>query len=340
MIELERVGKSYGSTAVVADVSLTVAEGEICVLIGPSGAGKSTVLKMINRLLPLSAGTIRVAGEDVTRVSAEALRRRMGYVIQSVGLFPHWTVERNIAAVPELLGWTRAKIRDRVAELLTLLQLEPEEFRRKYPHQLSGGQQQRVGVARALAADPAVLLMDEPFGALDPLTREALQGELLRIHRQSRKTIVFVTHDMEEALKLASRIALLERGRLVQIGTPREVLTAPANDFVRDFVGREDLGIRLLGVERVAERLRAGEAAPGAPIAASASLRQALSQMVSRGTDRLAVAEEDGRPAGARHLRDQTRRERCGSAGRRASRAIRCSGRRSPSSRWCCSCRR
>jgi osmoprotectant transport system ATP-binding protein len=278
------------------------------VLVGPSGAGKSTVLKMINRLVPPSSGTVRVAGEDAARLRPEVLRRRMGYVIQSIGLFPHWTVERNIGAVPALLGWPRAKIRERVSELLELLQLEPGRFRAMYPHQLSGGQQQRVGVARALAGDPAVLLMDEPFGALDPITRDALQEELARLHRRNAKTIVFVTHDMEEALRLASRVAILDRGRLVQVGTPREVLSSPANDFVRDFVGRKDLGLRLLAVETVASRLRAGETAPGAPIAAAASLREALSEMIVRGADRLAVAGPDGRPAGAVHLADLTRR--------------------------------
>jgi osmoprotectant transport system ATP-binding protein len=308
MIELEHVSKRYGPSAVVDDLSLTIAEGELCVLVGPSGAGKSTVLRMINRLIPPSSGAIRVGGEDAASMRPEALRRRIGYVIQSIGLFPHWTVERNIGAVPALLGWPKARIRARVRELLEMLQLDPGAFRGKYPHQLSGGQQQRVGVARALAADPAVLLMDEPFGALDPITRDTLQEELARLHRQNRKTIVFVTHDMEEALRLASRVAILDRGRLVQIGTPREVLEAPADDFVRDFVGRKDLGLRLLSVGRVAERVRAGEAAPGAPIAASATLREALSQMVSRGADRLAVVDEDGRPAGSIHLADLTHR--------------------------------
>ena len=308
MIELAHVSKRYGDAAVVDELTLTIAEGELCVLVGPSGAGKSTVLRMINRLIPPSSGTIRIGGEDAAAMRAEALRRRIGYVIQSIGLFPHWTVERNIGAVPALLGWPKARIRARVTELLEMLQLEPNLFRGKYPHQLSGGQQQRIGVARALAADPAVLLMDEPFGALDPITRDTLQEELARLHRQSRKTIVFVTHDMEEALRLASRVAILDRGRLVQVGTPREVLSAPTDDFVRDFVGRKDLGLRLLSVERVTERVHAGETAPGAPIAASATLREALSQMVARGADRLAVADEDGRPAGSIHLADLTHR--------------------------------
>ena len=308
MIELDHVTKRYGNSIVVDDLSLAIRDGEFCVIIGSSGAGKSTALKMINQLIPPSAGAIRIDGKDAATVAPEELRRRMGYVIQSIGLFPHWTVERNIGAVPALLGWPAARIRDRTRELLALLKLDPEGFRRKYPHQLSIGQQQRVGIARALAADPDVLLMDEPFGALDPITRDALQSEIARIHRQSRKTIVFVTHDMEEALKLASRIAVMDRGRLIQAGTPREILAAPANDFVRDLVGQDEVGIRLLSVETVANRLRRGEAAPDQPIAATASLRQALSRMIAEGTDRLAVIDAEGRPIGALHLADIVRR--------------------------------
>jgi len=308
MIELDHVTKRYGNSIVVDDLSLIIRDGEFCVIIGSSGAGKSTALKMINQLIPPSAGAIRIDGKDAATVAPEELRRRMGYVIQSIGLFPHWTVERNIGAVPALLGWPAARIRDRTRELLALLKLDPEGFRRKYPHQLSIGQQQRVGIARALAADPDVLLMDEPFGALDPITRDALQSEIARIHRQSRKTIVFVTHDMEEALKLASRIAVMDRGRVIQAGTPREILAAPANDFVRDLVGQDEVGIRLLSVETVANRLRRGEAAPDQPIAATASLRQALSRMIAEGTDRLAVIDAEGRPIGALHLADIVRR--------------------------------
>ena len=308
MIELERVSKRYGDATVVDDLTLAIGEGEFCVLIGSSGAGKSTALKMINQLIPPSAGTIRVDGKDAATVAPEALRRRMGYVIQSIGLFPHWTVERNVGAVPALLGWPRARIAERTRELLALLKLEPQSFARKYPHQLSIGQQQRVGSARALAADPDVLLMDEPFGALDPITRDALQAEMQRIHRESRKTIVFVTHDMEEALKLATRIAVMDRGRLIQAGTPLEILAQPASDFVRELVGQDELGIRLLSVETVENRMRRG-AGPAAPtIATTASLRQALSRMIAAGSDRLAVTDGDGRPVGALHLADIVRR--------------------------------
>jgi osmoprotectant transport system ATP-binding protein len=307
MIELDGVSKQYGDLPVVAGVSFTIGKGEFFVVIGPSGSGKSTTLKMINRLVPSSAGLIRLEGQDIRDFKPEQLRRRMGYVFQSIGLFPHWTVERNVATVPELLGWPKAQIQSRVAELLTLLKLDPDGFGRKYPHQLSGGEQQRVGVARALAARPDVLLMDEPFGALDPVTRASLQEEIVRIHGDSGTTIVFVTHDIDEALKLASRIAILEQGRLVQTGTPRELLATPATDFVRDFVGRDDHGIRLLSVEPVSNRLRAGKVAPGEPIADSASLRQALSQMISRGTDRLGVVDASGRNLGVLELADLAR---------------------------------
>ena len=309
MIELERVSKRYGDATVVDDLTLAIGEGEFCVLIGSSGAGKSTALKMINQLIPPSAGTIRVDGKDAATVAPEALRRRMGYVIQSIGLFPHWTVERNVGAVSALLGWPKSRIAERTRELLALLKLEPQSFARKYPHQLSIGQQQRVGIARALAADPDVLLMDEPFGALDPITRDALQAEMQRIHRESRKTIVFVTHDMEEALKLATRIAVMDRGRLIQAGTPLEILAQPASDFVRELVGQDELGIRLLSVETVENRMRRGAGPAAAPtIAATASLRQALSRMIAAGSDRLAVTDGDGRPVGALHLADIVRR--------------------------------
>ena len=308
MIELERVSKRYRASVAVADLSLAIGPGEFCALIGGSGAGKSTTLKMINRLIEPSEGRIRVGGRDVRELEPAALRRRMGYVIQSIGLFPHWSVARNIGTVPELLGWPAARIRDRAAELLAQLKLAPGEFLDQYPHQLSIGQQQRVGIARALAADPDMLLMDEPFGALDPITRDALQAEIAAIQRQSGKTIVFVTHDIDEALRLASRIAVLNRGRLVQFGTPIELLTAPASEFVRDLIGGDDVGVKLLGVATVASRLRPGETAPGVPIAAAASLRQALSRMAAEGRDRLAVAAADGRPAGAIHLADLLRR--------------------------------
>ncbi|MGM8932388.1 ABC transporter ATP-binding protein [Salinicola halophyticus] len=246
MIELQGLTKTYAGKNVVDDISLTLDTGEFGVLIGPSGCGKSTTLKMINRLVPLSGGRIILNGDDVTELPAEQLRRRIGYAIQSTGLFPHWSVAQNIATVPQLLKWPKSRIDDRVDELMAMFHLDPTEFRHKYPHQLSGGQAQRVGVARALAADPEVLLMDEPFGAVDPLTREVLQAEMRRVHRQTGKTIVFVTHDMDEALQLATRIALLNGGKLVQYDRPIELMVKPDNDFVREFIGQADLGLKLL----------------------------------------------------------------------------------------------
>jgi osmoprotectant transport system ATP-binding protein len=308
MIELDRVTRRYEGVLAVEDLTLTIADGEFFVLIGSSGAGKSTTLRMINRLIPNTEGAIRIDGRDIREFEPAALRRRMGYVIQSIGLFPHWSVARNIGTVPELLGWPAARIRARAAELLALFKLPPDEFLGKYPHQLSIGQQQRVGIARALAADQDILLMDEPFGALDPITREALQAEIAEIQQASRKTVIFVTHDMDEALRLATRIAVMDRGRLVQTGTPLELLTAPAGDFVRELIGRDDLGVKLLGVATVASRYRAAETAPGEPIPAEASLRQALSRMVAEGRDRLAVIDAEGRPAGAIHFADLLRR--------------------------------
>jgi len=236
------------------------------------------------------------------------VRRRIGYAIQSVGLFPHWTVERNIATVPNLLGWSRTRIRERVSELLALLQLDETRFRGAYPHQLSGGQAQRVGVARALAGDPEVLLMDEPFGALDPITRAALQAETQRIQRQLGKTILFVTHDMDEALRLGARIAVLDRGRLARVGTPAELLADPGDPLVVELLGGDGLGLRRLTLETVASRLRPGEVAEGEPIAASAKLDDALSRMMALGADRLPVRDDAGQPLGAVRLQDFPRR--------------------------------
>ena len=239
-------------------------------LLGPSGCGKSTTLRMINRLVAADAGTIRIGGEDVTRLPPEALRRRIGYAIQSTGLFPHWTVADNIATVPRLLKWPAARVGARVDELLELLRLDPAAYRGKYPHQLSGGEQQRVGVARALAADPELLLMDEPFAAVDPITRDALQGELARIHRATGKTIVFVTHDIEEALRLATMIAIMDEGRIVQFATAARPPRASGERFRPRFRRRQGLGLKLLSVRTVADRLRPvgsdGDSAEGEPL--------------------------------------------------------------------------
>jgi osmoprotectant transport system ATP-binding protein len=307
MIEIDRVSKAYDGRRVVDELSLTIPEGTFCVLLGPSGCGKSTTLRMINRLVAFDSGTIRVGGEDVRRVPEEALRRRIGYAIQSIGLFPHWRIEDNIATVPRLLNWPRARVQDRVEELLELLRLDPATYRSKYPHQLSGGEQQRVGVARALAADPDLLLMDEPFAAVDPVTRAALQGEIIRIHRATKKTIVFVTHDIEEALILASDIAIMERGHLAQWGTPLDLLEHPANGFVAEFVGGEGGALKLLSLRTVADRLHPGELAEGEPVPKDTSLRDALAQMAARHTDRLPVVDPVGRPLGVITLADLVR---------------------------------
>ena len=303
MIQFNQVSKIFQGKPAVDDLTLQIAKGEFAVLIGTSGSGKSTTLKMINRLIEHDQGKIYFADEEIQKFKPQDLRRRMGYAIQSIGLFPHWTVEENIATVPQLLKWPRARIRDRVTELLELLHLEPELFRHRYPHQLSGGQQQRVGVARALAADPEVLLMDEPFGALDPVTRTALQTEIARIHHLSGRTIVLVTHDIDEALALADRIVLLDQGRVVQQGTPLELLTAPANDFVRDFFGRSDRGIKLLSLGTVAERVRPGHA-DGEPISSTMNLREARSVVVARGSECLPVVGEPGEALGVLHFND------------------------------------
>ena len=304
MIELREVGKYYGATRAIDDLSLTIGRGEFVVLIGASGSGKSTLLKVINRLVEHDRGRVLFQGQEIRSFRPEDIRRRMGYAIQSIGLFPHWTVARNIATVPELLGWPAARIAARVDELLDLLGLAPTLYRQRYPQQLSGGQQQRVGVARALAADPELLLMDEPFGALDPVTRAALQQELARIHKASGKTIVMVTHDIEEALRLATRIVLLDHGRVLQSGTPEQLLAQPANDAVADFFGRAERGLRLLALHTVAERVREGEAAEGAPLAATLNLREALSMMVAQRAERLPVVDGEGRALGAIHFAD------------------------------------
>ncbi|KEY42485.1 ABC transporter ATP-binding protein [Pantoea agglomerans] len=303
MIEFDGVSRAFNGKAAVKDLSLQVAKGEFCVLLGTSGSGKSTTLKMINRLVEFDSGEIRFAGESIRQLDARTLRRRMGYAIQSIGLFPHWTVRKNIATVPVLLGWPRAQVNERITALLALLNLDAQLLDR-YPHQLSGGQQQRIGVARALAADPEVLLMDEPFGALDPVTRGVLQQEMLRIHQLSGRTIVLVTHDIDEALTLADRIVLMDNGEIVQQGRPVELLTQPKNDFVRDFFGRSEMGVRLLSLEQVGNAVRRGEWLPGEPIAAALTLRYALSQFIARRTDKLPVIDDQQRPLGVLHFGD------------------------------------
>ena len=246
MIELQHLTKQYGERVAVRDLSLTVAEGELLVLLGGSGSGKTTTLKMINRLIEPSAGSVLVDGRDVAELASHDLRRRIGYAFQQVGLFPHMTVGENVGVTPALLGWTEDTIRRRVDELLALVELDPDQTRDRRPDQLSGGQQQRVGVARALAARPRLMLLDEPFGALDPLTRHRLQESFVRIRRELGLTAVFVTHDMVEALVLGDRIAVLQAGHLVQIGTPLTLMREPTNDYVRQLLDTPRRDARLV----------------------------------------------------------------------------------------------
>ena len=304
MIRFEHICKSYTGVRVVDGLNLHIQRGELLVLMGASGSGKSTILKMINRLEPHDAGRILFDGQEINAFKPRDLRLRMGYAIQSVGLFPHWTVARNIATVPQLLGWPATKIEARVDELMTLLGLPPAQYRQRLPHELSGGQQQRVGVARALAGDPDVLLMDEPFGALDPLTRTVLQQELKRIHQLSGKTIVLVTHDIDEALRLGTRVVLIDHGQVLQAATPLELLTQPANARVADFVGRSDMGLKCLSLQTAASLARPQVAVPGQSLPAGASLRDALSDMALRHTNCVNVVTATGQHLGVLHAAD------------------------------------
>ena len=258
MINYENVTKVYsdGSNQVraVENVSLAVEPGKIVVLLGPSGCGKTTLLRMTNRLETLNSGCIRVNGQDISQMNPVSLRRQMGYVIQQIGLFPNKTIAENIAIVPRILRWKRDRIRERTDDLLQLLKLNPEMYRDRYPCELSGGQQQRVGVARALAADPDILLMDEPFGAIDPINREHIQDEFLRLQEKLKKAIVFVSHDIHEAIKMADKIAIFRKGHLVQYDTPENIITQPRNQFVADFIG-SDSALKVLGLVRARDVL-------------------------------------------------------------------------------------
>jgi osmoprotectant transport system ATP-binding protein len=287
-------------TAAVRNLSLVVPAGEICVLVGPSGAGKTTAMKLVNRLIDFDEGDITIDGQSVRTLDVAQLRRGIGYVIQQVGLFPHMTIGDNVAVVPRLLGWPKRRIRDRVDELLELVGLDKGD-RDRYPAQFSGGQRQRVGLARALAADPKVMLMDEPFGALDPITRDRLQNEFLRLHEVERKTVIFVTHDIDEAIKLGDRIAILrEGGTLAQYDTPDAILATPADDFVARFVGA-DRGLKRLALRRLAEiELDSPNGRPldGPRAVLDTTLRDALSLMLTEGAERLVVVDEQGEVAG------------------------------------------
>jgi osmoprotectant transport system ATP-binding protein len=299
VIEIRDLVKRFAGAPrpAIDHLTMTVREGQVCVLIGPSGCGKTTTMRVINRMIDPDGGTVNVAGRDIMSVDPVELRRSIGYVIQQIGLFPHWSIAQNIGTVPRLLGWDDARIGRRVDELLALVGMEPRLYRDRYPRELSGGQRQRIGVARALAADPPVMLMDEPFGAIDPITRARLQDEFLRILRSLRKTIVFVTHDIDEALKMGDRIAIMRDGSLVQYDTPEAILAQPADAFVSSFVG-SDRALKRLALVRAEEALETGAApAHGHAISADTSLRDALAAMFGAGVDTLAVVR-DGEPIG------------------------------------------
>ena len=298
MIEFRHVSKTYpgSESQVVKDLSFEVPEGEICVLVGPSGCGKTTSMRMVNRLIEITEGEILIDGEPNTAMSGTQLRRKIGYAIQQIGLFPHRTIADNIGTVPNLLGWDRGRIRERVNQLLELVGLSPDEYRARYPAELSGGQQQRVGVARALAADPPIMLMDEPFGAVDPITRERLQDEFLRIQEDIKKTIVFVTHDIDEAIKLGDKIAILKQGGiLAQYDTPENILARPDSEFVSSFVGADRV-LKRLSLVRVGDMQLepANGEAEGLPrIDGNLTVRDALSEIIGSGTTK-GVVERDG----------------------------------------------
>jgi len=297
MITLENLTKTFtqknGTTNKAVDnVSLHVPAGEMCVLLGPSGCGKTTTLKMINRLIPATSGRILINGEDTSTQDTTTLRRNIGYVIQQIGLFPNMTIEENITVVPRMLGWNKKQCRERATELMSMVALDPTKFLHRYPREMSGGQQQRIGVIRALAADPPVLLMDEPFGAVDPINREVIQNEFLDMQRQLKKTVMLVSHDIDEALKLGDRIAVFGQGKIVQCASPDELLATPANDFVGSFVGQDRTLKRLLLVQ-------AGDVTDQQPtitVRRSTPLDEAFGTMDENDMRSITVVDEDGKP--------------------------------------------
>jgi osmoprotectant transport system ATP-binding protein len=310
-LAFSEVTKTYPGrrTPAVSNLTLEIPAGEICVLIGPSGSGKTTAMKVVNRLIPISSGDVTIDGRSISSFGETELRRGIGYVFQQIGLFPHMTVEGNVGTVPRLAGWPKEQIRARARELLELVGLDPKEDLGRYPGEFSGGQQQRIGVARAMAADQPLMLMDEPFGALDPITRDRLQDDFLRLHQEVAKTVVFVTHDIDEAIKMGHRIAILRDGELVQYDTPDNILAAPADEFVADFVGA-DRGLKRLVVWRLSElpldsTPAEGSRQPSAP--EDTSLRDALAMMLTEGVERITVLDADGRPKGTVALSTITR---------------------------------
>lgn len=294
MIRLEKVTKRYqDGNAAIKSLDLEINDGEFFVIIGPSGCGKTTLLKMMNRLIELTDGTIFVYNKKISDYNIHELRWNMGYVLQQIALFPHMTIAENIAVVPELKKWNNEKIRQRTDELLEMVGLPPEKYRGRKPKELSGGEQQRIGVIRALASDPGILLMDEPFSALDPISREKLQDDILELQRKINKTIVFVTHDMQEAIKLGDRICLMKDGEIVQVGTPKEIIDNPVNNFVRDFVGMHSAAVKEnIRLEDIIEQLMTSqsEAPSTVIIPVTASLREALMLLTKH--EQLSVEKE------------------------------------------------
>ncbi len=312
MIRLDNLTKAFetpAGTVVAADhVTMEVADGEICVLLGPSGCGKTTTLKMINRLIEPTSGKIYIDGKDTDRIDPVALRRTIGYVIQQIGLFPNMTVEENVCVVPKLLGWNADKARQRASDLLASINLDPAVFMKRYPRELSGGQQQRVGVARALAADPPVLLMDEPFGAIDPINREVIQDEFLKMHRRLRKTVMFVSHDIDEAVKMADKIAIFRAGKLEQFASPDVILAHPANDFIAEFVGT-DRTLKRLRLVKVRDAVQ-----PASPcVFTTDAVERAVALMDEQGYAFMIVVDEAGRPHG--YVDIEAVRDRSGAVG-------------------------
>ncbi|MGN6489113.1 MAG: ABC transporter ATP-binding protein [Devosia sp.] len=297
MIEIDALTKDYLDLTVVDHVSMTVADGDLAVIVGTSGSGKTTLLRMINRLIEPTSGSVRIDGRDTRAVPPHLLRREIGYAIQGHGLFPHRTVGQNIATVPVLMGWDKARIERRVEELLELFQLPADQFRDRLPAELSGGQQQRVGVARALAAEPKLLLMDEPFGALDPIIRAKAQADLLDVQKRFGTTIVLVTHDMEEAIHLGSKIAVMDKGKLLQFATPAEIVVSPATEFVGELLGSGDRAFRLLGLQRIGDFVEPG-AADGHPVTTEQTLRDGLEEALWSGRSAVPVVDAAGTPVG------------------------------------------
>src|ERR1700722_4194498 len=297
MIQIQALTKQYGSTTVVDRVSIDIDRGSITVIVGTSGSGKSTLLRMINRLVEPTSGRVIIGGRDPPSEPAHLMRRRIGYAIQGHGLFPHRTVAQNIATVPRLLGWQRARVAARVEDLLNVFQLDPGEFASKFPHQLSGGQQQRVGVARALAAEPAVLLMDEPFGALDPIIRTKAQDDLRDIQRRFGTTIVLVTHDIDEAFRLGDRVAVMSQGEVLQYDRPAALLIRPADPFISRLTGTGDRAMKLLSLTTAGEAAERGSP-EGATVPASATLRDVLSDLLWSGAAVVTVIDAEGIPCG------------------------------------------